>query len=58
LLSIWIDQELMRSPPLAILASAGWNSGSKRPLAIRDRRRIERRAATSLGKCDHRNLVP
>ena len=48
----------MRSPPLAIRASARFEQRVQRPLAIRGRRRVERRVATSLEKCGGENLVP
>jgi hypothetical protein len=54
--TVWV--RAMRVPPLAIRASAGFEQRVQRPLAIRDRRRVERRVAASLEKCGGENLVP
>jgi hypothetical protein len=48
----------MRQPPLAIRACACFEQRVERPLAIRDRRRFERRVAASASKCEAANFVP
>jgi hypothetical protein len=48
----------MRPPPLAIRARACFEQRVKKPLAIRDRRRIERRVTASRMKRGGVNIVP
>ena len=47
-----------RQPPLAIRACACFEQRARRPLAIRDRRRLKRRVAASSRKCGAVNFVP
>jgi len=51
-------KRMQRQPPLAIRACACLEQRARRPLAIRDRRRCERRVAASSGECWTATFVP